>query len=276
MNTNTLFDEVFSDSATSEAIVGETIMNSSIDSEINVEEQTEVPPEEPTVSLAESVVTTPANLKYYKGGQRYELMFSGVCSHCAHCGQPLTDAESMQRGIGPVCSKKGYKDEVEPRDDVEAIMALAEFPELADYMVKCYKPKGNRDMVNALVRIASLNRRTPVHAECTDAVDALGYTKLASALRESISSIEIYEVAEKPDFYAMWIKKHDFSWSFWSQLKNQPGVHMTKFPKPATFIPKSQRKELAKLLISHYSGLYIKTPKGSHKITEAWFGKMNS
>lgn len=239
----------------------------------------EAAPEAETVQMTlieEPTPSIPGSKTYFSGGMRHQLVFDGVCIACAHCGFPLTDSESVERGLGPICSKKGYLEEVEPKDDAEAMMALAEYPELVDYLVKKYKPKGNRGLVNGLVRTASLNRRSPVHAACSDAIEALGYTRLASLLRESLSVVDLKEVAEKPDYYGLWIKKSDFSWSFWAGLRNQPGVHMVKVPKKLAMIPKVHRKLLAKLLVEHYEGLYIKTPKGAYKITQEWFGKMGA
>jgi len=260
-----MMDEMFND---------EVPMNT-----IPIESTTTTTPEEATpmtqMTLVTGPVLVPVASSYFSGGSRYQLVLEGICTSCAHCGQPLTDSESVERGIGPICSKKGYKEEVEPKDDVEAMMALAEYPELVDYLVKKYKPKGNRGLVNGLTRTASLNRRTPVHAACTDAIGALGYEKLASALRESISAVELYELTDNPESYGMWIKKADFSWSFWNRLRGQDGVHMTRYPKKATIVPKKHRLFLAQLLVEFYNGLYIKTPKGSHKITPEWFGGMS-
>ena len=183
-------------------------------------------------------VNIPPEMAYAHKGMRHQLVFEGVCTHCAHCGQPLTDAVSTQRGIGPVCSKKGYHDEVVASDDTEALLALAEFPVLVDYLVKKYKPEGNRALCNGLVRTASLNRRTPVHAACCDAVEALGFTRLAAVLRESISIVEISDEPGKPELYSLWVKKSDFSWAFWNELKRLPGVFMTRYPKKHTVVPK--------------------------------------
>ena len=223
-----------------------------------------------------TTLVPPTNRSYTIGGIRYQLVFEGVCVSCAHCGQPLTDSESVERGIGPICSKKGYLEEVVASDSTDAMMALAEYPDLVDYLVSKYKEKGNRGLVNGLTRTASLNRRTPVHAACTDAIEALGYKRLASALRESISAVELYELPDSPESYGMWIKKADFSWSFWNRLKVQDGVHMTRYPKKATIVPKRHRLALAKLLVEFYDGLYLKTPKGSFKIGEEWFARMNT
>lgn len=218
-------------------------------------------------------LTVPPEEAYRHKGMRYKLVFEGVCTHCAHCGQPLTDATSTERGIGPVCSKKGYHDETPIGDGDDALLALAEFPTLVNYLVEKYKPKGNRGLVNGLVRTASLNRRTPVHAACCDAVEALGYKRLAGALRESISVVEISDDKVHADSYSLWVKSSDFSWPFWNALKVLPGVFMERRPTRHTIVPKRHRKELAGMLLAHYEGLCVKTPTGAHKITPAWFAK---
>ena len=228
--------------------------------------------EREAAKAAPGFVNIPPEKAYVHKGMRHKLLFEGVCTHCAHCGQPLTDAVSTQRGIGPICSKKGYHDEVVASDDTEALLALAEFPVLVDYLVKKYKPEGNRALCNGLVRTASLNRRTPVHAACCDAVEALGFTRLAAALRESISVVEISDEPGNPEMYSLWVKKSDFSWAFWNELKRLPGVFMTRYPKKHTVVPKALRRQLAKLLLAHYEGLCVKTPKGAYKITPDWFG----
>jgi hypothetical protein len=211
--------------------------------------------------------------KYSHKGERYSLIVSGVCTHCAHCGQPLTDAESSQRGIGPICSRKGYTDEVEPVDPLDAMIALSQYPQLVDYLNAKYKPQGNRGLANGLVRTASLNRRTPVHAACTDALDALGYKKLASALRESLAVVEIYDSKAQADAYGVWVKKTDFDWNFYRALTALQGVRMTKYPVKEIVVPKVHRRVLAQMILKYYEGLCVKTKGGAHKISPEWFGK---
>lgn len=227
------------------------------------------------VAPASGEVEIPPDVAYVTKGMRYKLVMEGACTHCAHCGQPLTDATSAERGIGPICSKKGYHDETPVLDDTEALLALSEFPALVDWLTKKYKPQGNRALCNGLVRTASLNRRTPVHAACCDAVDALGYKRLASALRESISVVEISDSKERPENLEIWVKKSDFKWAFWNELKAVPGVFMVKFPKRAVIVPKSQKGTFARLLVKHYEGLCVKTATGAHKITPEWFNRAN-
>ena len=241
-----------------------------------------------TMNSTESIVATESNVEpvidysaigrvegsaYSKNGMRYKLVLEGVTSHCAHCGQPLTDSVSIERAIGPLCSKKGYLEEVTPVDDTDAFLALAEYPQLVEYLTAKYKPNGNRALCNGLVRTASLNRRTPVHAACTDAVDALGYKRLASALRESLSVVEISDSKSKPDAYGIWVKRSDFSWGFYNELKALPGVYSLRYPARETVVPKVHRRKLAELLLKYYEGLCVKTQGGAHKISPEWFGK---
>jgi hypothetical protein len=218
-------------------------------------------------------VEIPPEIAYHHKGMRYKLVYEGVCTHCAHCGQPLTDAESSQRGIGPICSKKGYTDEVEPIDPMEAMLSLSQYPQLVDYLNAKYKPQGNRGLANGLVRTASLNRRTPVHAACTDALDALGYKKLASALRESLAVVEIYDSKAQADAYGVWVKKTDFDWNFYRALTALQGVRMTKYPVKEIVVPKVHRRALAQMILKYYEGLCVKTKGGAHKISSEWFGK---
>ena len=219
------------------------------------------------------VVEIPPEIAYHQKGMRYKLVFEGVCTHCAHCGQPLTDAESSQRGIGPICSKKGYTDEVEPIDPMDAMLALAQYPQLVDYLNAKYKPQGNRALANGLVRTASLNRRTPVHAACTDALDALGYKKLASALRESLAVVEIFDSKVQAVAYGLWVRKAEFDWNFYRALSALQGVRTLRYPAKEIVVPKVHRRALAQLILKYYEGLCVKTNGGAHKISAEWFGK---
>ena len=228
------------------------------------------------VSPAVNFVEVPPPVAYKHKGVRHQLVLEGVCTHCAHCGHLLKDAESVERGIGPVCSKKGYhEDPKSSADATDAMIALSEYPELVDWLNKKYVPGGVRKLVNGLVRTASLNRRTPVHAACTDAVEALGYKSLASLLRESIATVEITEPQDHAGFYEIWIKKSDFSWSWQTDLRKVPGyrwVHGTG-RQVRNLVPKTvnNRAWLAQIVVKHFDGLFVKTAKGSTKITQEWF-----
>ena len=202
---------------------------------------------------------------YTKAGRRHQLMFEGVCTHCAHCGQPLTDAVSMERGIGPICSKKGYSEDPKDADEMQAIIDLAEFPALVEYVVAKYKPLGVRAMMNGLVKICSLNRRSPVHAACTDAIESLGFRHLASTLRESIAVVEIKDCKEHPGMLHVWVKKSDWSWSWSNAIRTLPGSFVSRQLK-GTIVPERHKRALWEFMLKYYGGLMAKTPTGTIKI----------
>jgi len=202
-----------------------------------------------------------------KNGMRGQLVFEGVCTHCGHCGQPLSDAVSIQRGIGPVCSKKGYHEDPVASDEIQAMIDLAEFPVLVEYLNAKYRPQGVRGLMNGLVRICSLNRRSPVHQACTDAIESLGFNNLAAALRESVSVVEIMDHEKvRPGYFLVHVKKVDWSWAWTNALRAVPGSFPSRYPHKGTCVPKSEKRALWNLMLLHYSGLYAKTPTGAIKI----------
>ncbi len=211
-----------------------------------------LPPQDPA-----SFAMSPTH--YIKKGQRFQLVFQGVCSHCAHCGQPLTDSVSIERGLGPVCSKKGYLEDPTDPDEMQAMIDLAEYPDLVQYLTDHYKPKGVRGLMNGLVKICSLNRRSPVHQACCDAVESLGYRRLASLLRESIAIIEVKDSAEHPGCFHVWVKKSEWNWSWTNALRAVPGAHFSKHLK-GTIVPKGQKAALWELMLKFYEGFCAKVP----------------
>jgi len=198
---------------------------------------------------------------YIHKGRRHQLVFEGACSHCAHCGQPLTDSVSIERGIGPVCSKKGYAEDPVASDEMQAIIDLAEFPDLVDFITAKYKPQGVRAMMNALVKICSLNRRSPVHSACTDAIESLGYARLASTLRESIAVVEIKDCPEHPGYYNVWVKKSEWHWGWTNALRSLSGTFVSRQLK-GTIVPVRHKRDLWELMLKFYGGLCAKTPEG--------------
>jgi len=232
-----------------------------------------------------------------KQKQRHgQLILEGVCTHCAHCALKLTDSESVERGLGPICSKKGYFEEPKDGDEMQAMIDLAEYPELVEFLVQNYKPQGIRGMVNGLVRVCSLNRKSEVHKACTDAIESLGYRMLASLLRESLCVVEIKESEKYPGSVEIWCKKADWKWQFTNSLKYLQGAFFSK-PLRATVVPlhkivrvdigsevreeqrplmgrdpttgeqETHKRIIWNLLLRHYKDYFAKTPKGCVRVT---------
>jgi len=196
------------------------------------------------------------------------LVFEGVCSECAHCGHALTDSVSIERGIGPICSKKGYKEEPQDADEIQAMIDLAEYPDLVEFLTENYKPQGVRGLMNGLVKICSLNRKHDAFGAMCVAVSSLGFDKLASVLRESIAVVDLKEHDEHPGFYLVWVKKRDFTWAWAKSLKAISGWRYPRRGLRGILIPKQEdaRKMLWAAMKDHYEGLVVKTPKGAFKI----------
>ncbi len=123
------------------------------------------------------------------------LILEGISSNCACCNQDLTDAVSIQRGIGPICSRRAYDEDPVDGDEIAAMIHLSPWPELVSFLAEHYKPLGVRGLVNGLVRVASLNRpHGKRHSEGNEdlfrsicnSVEELGYASVAKVLRAAL------------------------------------------------------------------------------------------
>jgi len=227
-----------------------------------MEVATEVPP------LVEDGFEMPPQ-EYLHKGRRYELIFEGVCSNCAHCALKLTDADSIQFGIGPICRKRANMngEPVNP-DEIQAMIDLAQYPSLVEYLTKKYKPQGPKALMNGLVKIASLNRKAPIHGDICDAIDSLGYKQLASVLRESIAVVEVKDPKSSTvnESVIVWVKKSEWNWHWSNDLKRTIPTSFFSRQERGMVVPTSKKDQLWRLLKQHFAGLCVKTKTGTHKI----------
>ncbi len=208
---------------------------------------------------------------------RDKLILEGACSHCAHCGQPLTDSVSHERGIGPICSKKGYNEDPKDPDEIQAFIHLSPYPDLVQTLLTKIGPPESpnrmRKLMNELVRICSLNRKSPVHRDVCDAIDALGYWKLASTLRECIHTVEIKELKEYPDHFAVKTKYERINFDFNSRIRQLSGLPFSRAAK-AFLVPKKNsdglpnNKNVWNTAVEFYEGEIVKTSRGSFKLSK--------
>lgn len=207
----------------------------------------------------ENVVTQMKNAGFSGAQWRGKVLCDGVCSNCAHCGMTLTDALSIEVGLGPVCRKRGgfTADPEGDSDEIVAMARLGDFPELVEYLVQHWGPKGARGLMNGLVRICSLNRKSPVHDACTDAIEILGWKSLASVLRESLCVASIKEATTATGKLVVWIKKSEWSWSWTSDLRRSvPTSYQSRAERGVIFDP-SDKRIVWDLLKKHYAGFCI-------------------
>lgn len=131
---------------------------------------------------------------------KHALIAQATATHCCVCTRQLTDAESVEHGIGPTCSGKYYNPLHKPtRDMVMEALGLLAFsglpPHIVDGVLKVVNNDHNnaREGCNVLVYWASVNfgQREEVF-KCTRVIRALGYVELADKLEtdRAVASIK--------------------------------------------------------------------------------------
>lgn len=196
------------------------------------------------------------------------LILQGVTEECAHCKRALTDALSVQVGMGPSCRKVGgFFKEPEFEGDVnDAWVALAPYPEVVTFMMEHYAPGGNRALMNGLVRLCALNRKTKLHRDCTDAIELLGYRKLASVLRRSLEEVVVKGSKERPGYLTVWLHRRLYNSSFNHDIRLQIPSHTWDYKTKARLVPESAKRELWVLLRKYYAGRLLTTSDGTQPI----------
>ncbi len=138
-----------------------------------------------------SVVTSHTQLGDYRDVVRI------VASHCCVCRRELTDASSVQNGIGPICSTKYYSDAHVPSEDeilhATGSLAVSALPdEIIDAVLAQIDKTNAREACNILVYYCS------AHYEDRDTVFQVaaivrdfGYGELADKLEEDRTKVSI-------------------------------------------------------------------------------------
>jgi len=178
----------------------------------------------------------------------------------------LTDAVSVERGVGGTCARKGYCEDPVEDNSIDAMICLAEFPELVHFLTEHYKPLGLRGLVNGLVRVASLNRphggqdkgqkegNEKLFRHVCEAIEALGYTKMANLLRNSLVVAWLTKSEEEDGISYLRTKAYRTPGWFWGELmRSVGGVTWDKGARTYR-IPMHERGNPSILLASKDSG----------------------
>ena len=143
-----------------------------------------------------------------------------VATHCCVCRAELTDPVSIQSAIGPVCSRKFYRDELIPTaEQVDAAVGLLAAADVDEKLpahiidaclgfVKEDKANG-RKISSLLLYFASAHyAEREIVFRCAGVIRALGYTELADKLEiDRVRAI----VRETDEAYECYLPhKHDF------------------------------------------------------------------
>lgn len=129
-----------------------------------------------------------------------------LATHCCMCRLPLKDAESVEHGIGPICSKKYYNPQHVPTDQqVRLACGMLVQMGLPEEVRDCALSFRNdaRLLSNVLVKYASsvYDQRDEVF-KCATIMRTLGYVELADKLEEDRTRAVIRDQGDHLHAYA--------------------------------------------------------------------------
>lgn len=139
-----------------------------------------------------------------------------TATHCCVCKAPLTDAESLDLGLGPVCSKRYYNPRHTPTEEQVKIclgrLAASGLPEniIDDFLAVVDNHHTNaRAACNLLIKWASANYdNRDMIFKCSSIIRALGYDELANKLEDDRTTATVRTLVDHieafiPDKYTM-------------------------------------------------------------------------
>ena len=153
-----------------------------------------------------------------------------TASHCCVCRAQLTDAESVEHGIGPRCSKRYYSPLHEPTDgqikNALGLVACSDLPEpITEGFLKLVNSSKGECHANARVACNLLVYWASCHYDsqdevfkCSAIIRTLGYTELADKL-EADRTVAI--VREHSDHLEVFVPE---KYRFTSDMKGIPGT----------------------------------------------------
>jgi len=188
-----------------------------------------------------------------------------TATHCCVCSARLTDAESVERGMGPVCGGKYYAPGHDPSESmVNQALGLLAFSNLPSHIIEGFIKLVNNDFHNARLASNLLVYWASGHYgdkeevfKCSRIIRALGYTKLADKLETDRTMAHIqteadYLVAFVPD-----------NFRFRRDMEQIPGIEVfrdqemrqaKRKSKVGWTVPHKEKEHLLTILGVHYGG----------------------
>jgi len=117
-----------------------------------------------------------------------------VASRCCVCGMTLTDAVSLEKGIGPICRKK-YRYEDAPEishkvDEILSYMGMVLPLNVCDALVEPIREGRSRDAANRLVYIASAHQGT-LAVLIAGVLRVMGYEELGTRIADRLIRVKV-------------------------------------------------------------------------------------
>ncbi len=196
-----------------------------------------------------------------------------TATNCCVCRANLTDAESVEHGIGPICSKKYYNPLHIPTNEmVRAALGLLQASGLPDRIIDGFlkmvnnKRRNARKGSNILVYWASCHYQDRAEIfRCSKIIRTLGYTELADKLEVDRTVARIEDMGDYLLVYLpnQWNLKRDIA----RIPGNEPLLDDSKHPrklghKVGWTVPAKQEDYFLTVLGCHYGGELACNSKG--------------
>lgn len=197
-----------------------------------------------------------------------------VATHCCVCQRELTDAESVELGLGPICSHRYYDPlHVPDAHQIEVALGLLAVSGLPDHVTTAFLSHVHNDDANArpacnlLVYWASCHYtdRDEVF-KVTKIIRALGYVTLADKLEQDRTVVHIEDEGATLRVFT------GSAYSLVRNLKEIPGLvaltdpttggQLKRGPKFGWTCPKTQEDHLMAVLGVHEGRELMYCPKG--------------
>jgi hypothetical protein len=163
-----------------------------------------------------------------------------IATHCAACGKPLLDAESVLLGVGPVCVKRYLPKEV----DAERAQANSII-----YLIASLQRSDWQRVRDALVKLAALPR----------------YGKLAKRIEDRLKPKPSLTIKQECAELCLYSGYHEGALA---DLRKIPGRRFVRTVdakgKEVCYnaVPLSQKRALWSMLQTHFAGEALETPGG--------------
>lgn len=133
---------------------------------------------------------------------QYAIVAKVTATHCCVCRRRLTDAESVETGIGPICSKRFYDPLHTPTPEmVASALGHLQASDLPDTITDAVlaKQAHAREACNLLIYWASAHYEVrEIVFKCSRVIRAFGYVKLADKLEEDRVKVSLKTALADP------------------------------------------------------------------------------
>lgn len=173
-----------------------------------------------------------------------------VATHCCVCGHSLVEADSVETGIGPVCSKRYKVGHFSHPPDVEGAAGFLTGTGVGVNLEDPHKA------ANQLIYILSADQDSPHVSNLCMALEALGYTEVARIIAARLAPAYVSVRSENGGLVVKFKSKSDGTFDkLVTAFRSVPGRAWDKKTKTNSF-PVASKGALWKALVKAL-------PKGS-------------